>query len=90
MSYGLYIEEKGCWVSEYDPNGNGGAGHVKLAFESALARRFDTSAAAVMCWGQQSTLVPLRDDGKPNRPLTAWTVTIKEILPCRAPGRSEP
>lgn len=35
--------------------------------------------AAIQAWRAQSRTTPLRDDGKPNRPLTAFTVTIEEM-----------
>jgi hypothetical protein len=41
--------------------------------------RFADLAAAVACWKRQSTVRPLRPDGKPNRPLTAFTITFDQV-----------
>jgi hypothetical protein len=45
----------------------------------AWALRFENGGDAMRFWRQQSILQPLRDDGKPNRPLTAFTVEIGEL-----------
>jgi hypothetical protein len=37
---------------------------------------FPDSIAAFEFWKTQSKTVPLRPDGKPNRPLTAWTIQL--------------
>ena len=44
------------------------------------ALKFETWPAAFEFWKQQSRRCPLRMDGKPNRPLTAFTVTIEPIV----------
>jgi hypothetical protein len=41
--------------------------------------RFDNMAAAFECWKRQSTVQPLRPDGRPNRPLTAYTITFETV-----------
>lgn len=38
-----------------------------------------SQAAAMECWKTQSTVQPLRDDGQPNRPLTAYNVVIEKV-----------
>lgn len=43
-----------------------------------LAMTFDSFAAALEYWKRQSTVRPLRPDGKPNRPFTAWSVEIEQ------------
>lgn len=50
-------------------------GLVELTHVMEDARRFDTIGALFECWKEQSIKVPLRPDGKPNRPLTAYTIT---------------
>ena len=39
---------------------------------------FPSFRAAWECWKTQSTVVPERPDGQPNRPLTAYTVEIRK------------
>jgi hypothetical protein len=40
------------------------------------ALRFPDAAAAMECWRQQSVAMPLRPDGRPNRPLTAYSIEV--------------
>jgi hypothetical protein len=40
---------------------------------------FPTHVEALMFWKTQSTIVPLRPDGKPNRPLTAFSVSVERL-----------
>lgn len=59
------------------------AGNITTTDDPAKARRFRTKTAAFLYWRQESKLRPRRPDGKPNRPLTAFTV---EILPADDPA----
>lgn len=43
------------------------------------ALKFDSFKDAVATWQTQSTKVPLRPDGEPNRPLTAYTVSPVKV-----------
>ena len=38
--------------------------------------KFADMSEAFECWKRQSTVCPLRADGKPNRPLTAFSITF--------------
>lgn len=73
------------WVAEYDPDWTpddapeGVSGLVCLSEEVADALRFRDPAAAIRTWQMQSVTVPLRADGRPNRPLTAFTVELARI-----------
>ena len=44
----------------------------------ARARTFPTVADAMAYWSRESRLRPTRPDGKPNRPLTAYTVEVAD------------
>lgn len=72
IEYGKYLE----WA---DPDANDGMGDDRWSNDIAKARRFDSFTAAMECWRQQSRVRPFRDDGKPNRPLTAYSVTPEQI-----------
>lgn len=48
--------------------------------DPAEALHFATAAAAIAAWRVQSTVVPVRADGRPNRPLTAYTVSVEELV----------
>jgi hypothetical protein len=66
----------GEYLVEYNPNANGGRGDLKTSADRADARRFPTAGDAMEFWRQQSKRRPYRPDGKPNRPLTAFSVEI--------------
>lgn len=59
----------GCDVDAYD-----GLGFAELTADVTKAKTFPNAAAAMAYWRRQSTVRPLRADGKPNRPLTAYTM----------------
>lgn len=65
---------EGAYVSEFDPDTLDGRGHVGWTTDPAKAMRFADIGAAMTAWRMPSTTHPLRDDGKPNRPMTAFTV----------------
>lgn len=45
------------------------------------AKTFTTMADALEYWRRQSVYIPLRPDGKPNRPFTAFSVEIIDAVP---------
>jgi hypothetical protein len=61
------------------PDRFGGRGEVTLTDDLDAARKFASFQDVMECWKTQSKVVPLRDDGKPNRPLTAFTVQPHKI-----------
>lgn len=92
MSYGMRIVgltghavhggdqvPEGFWVSSYDPEANDGQGDVSWTADPAAALRFDRAGDAMVAWRAVPTARPVRPDGLPNRPLTAFTVEILEI-----------
>lgn len=69
----------GGYVAEFDPDGYSGRGNLRLTRDPASAIKFHDFVAAVEYWKQQSIEKPLRPDGKPNRPLTAYTVEMVKV-----------
>jgi hypothetical protein len=72
----------GEYLVDYDPDREGVSpdGEPMLAVLRTTprleeARRY-TPEEAFECWRRKSTRWPRRPDGKPNRPLTAFTVTM--------------
>lgn len=60
-----------------DVDAREGFGLAELTGDIAKALTWPTAVAAIEAWQQQSTVKPLRlHDGKPNRPLTAYTVEL--------------
>lgn len=67
VEFGPYLE----WS---DPDADRGRGAEKWTDDIAHAKRFASFMDAMDCWKAQSTVVPFRPDGRPNRPLTAYSV----------------
>lgn len=78
----------GAWLESYDPDltetqaraivargftGPDG-GLVTVTADPARAKRFGSAAEALREWRRVSRRVPRRADGRPNRPLSAFTV----------------
>ena len=62
------------WVKACDVDAENGRGRIEFTPHRADAMPFADFLSAMEFWKRQSTVTPLRDDGKPNRPLTAYTV----------------
>ena len=72
----------GTWLREFDPDAGPlphPTGFADDTSDPALALRFDSAADALAFAQTQSTRTPLRPDGQPNRPLTAFTVAIERL-----------
>jgi hypothetical protein len=72
-------EADGKYIESFDPlwNQNGlGVGHLVVTEDDKKALVFEDAKRALEFWKQQSPTVPIRPDGKPNRPLTAFTVVL--------------
>jgi hypothetical protein len=67
------------WLRTFDHEAFDGRGHGEFTEDPERAMLFATSADAMRFWQRQSTVKPLRPDGKPNRPLTALTVVIEPL-----------
>lgn len=66
----------GQWLVEFDHDADDGLGAGTFTDDPALAMRFKNISDALEFWKRTSTVRPRRADGKPNRPLTATTVTF--------------
>lgn len=69
----------GDYLEWSDPDARHGRGDNRWTGDLAKAKRFPSFAAASVCWKAQSKVRPLRSDGKPNRPMTAFSVTIEQV-----------
>lgn len=68
----------GQYVVSFDPDAYDGRGYLVTTKDKRKALRFDSPSAAMTFYQRQSTVHPLRkSDGRPNRPLTAFTVTLE-------------
>lgn len=63
------------WLESFEDSPDG-RGRAVITPHRERAMVFDSFAQAFDYWRQESKFQPLRSDGKPNRPLTAYTVEI--------------
>lgn len=75
---GLPSGVDGQYVKSYTADGNEGRGDLVLTRHRGQAKRYPSKLAAMSEWKRVSSTHPTRDDGRPNRPLTAFTVTVIE------------
>lgn len=68
--------DKPTWIKSADVEAFDGRGDATLTTDLHEALQFPDAGAALDFWKAQSQIRPLRDDGLPNRPLTAFTVEI--------------
>jgi hypothetical protein len=75
---GESTEFDGKWLAEYDPTRQGRSpdgrpmiAHVRVVDDPKNAMVFPTTSEAFQCWQKEDGI---RDDFKPNRPLTAFSV----------------
>jgi len=69
------------YLQKYDTSKSDehGYGQLSVTHDIRKAMKFIDMIEALSFWKQQSTLVPYRPDGKPNRPLTSFTITFETV-----------
>lgn len=67
------------YVKAFDPDAHDGRGHAAFTPHQADALQFDSHKEVFEFWRQTSTVLPVRPDGKPNRPLTAYTCEFLKV-----------
>lgn len=68
----------GQYVKGYTPDGHDGQGDLVLTRHRGQARRYPSTQEAMAELRRVSATHPLRADGKPNRPLSAFSVSIED------------
>lgn len=76
---GAYCPHIGQYLESFDFDAEGGRGYGVFTKDKTKALLFDTSAEAWAFWNTIPESKPKRDDGAPNRPLTALTVIIQPL-----------
>lgn len=74
-----HLGPEGQYLCYYDPDAFDGGGSAEFTTEIINAKRFDSINKALDFWRKQSSVKPLRSDGRPNRPLTAFSVSIEQF-----------
>jgi len=69
----------GEWLFSFDANAHQGRGEAQFTPNINKAMRFASFQEAANFWKTQSIVRPRRPDGKPNRPLTAFSMTIDPV-----------
>lgn len=67
-------EHTGRWLVDYDPHHNDGEGRIVTTPHRSQARVFDSLLDVMELVREPHGL---RTDGKPNRPITAYTLNIE-------------
>lgn len=64
----------GQYLETFDVEAHDGRGFATFTDDEAKAMKFTDFSEAVETWRTQSKVRPLREDGMPNRPLTAFSM----------------
>jgi hypothetical protein len=67
------------YLAAFDPEAGDGWGDATFTDALADAMRFADVAEAYRFLGTRPAARPIRPDGKPNRPLTAFTMTFDHV-----------
>jgi hypothetical protein len=67
------------YLKRYDPEAHDGRGDATFTNDKNEAIRFASLIDAWIFWKQVPKSRPVRQDGEPNRPLTAFTITIEPM-----------
>lgn len=76
---GMYLMEYDPDQSGVDPNGNPMLAHIACTSDPLQAKRYVDLMALRDDWARVSKTQPIRPDGGPNRPLTAFTITPVQV-----------
>jgi hypothetical protein len=71
-----YDAGKWGYLKSYDPEAHAGRGNAEFTDDADKAMTFPDRRGALACYQQVPKNHPVRDDGKPNSPLTAYTIVI--------------
>lgn len=76
---GQYLVEYDPDRPGVDPDGSPMLAHIVASPDIERAKKFPSAREAMEEWRRISRSVPTRPDGKPNRPLTAFTVEVEKV-----------
>lgn len=79
LANGLHSHFDGEYLTTFDPEFMDGFGKANTTKEIADARIFNDLADVMAFWKTRSTVKPTRSDGRPNRPLTAFSIEPVKI-----------
>jgi hypothetical protein len=76
---GLPCPVAGQWLKSYDPEAHDGQGDAVFTDKIQEAWVFSSMTDALATWRAVPKARPFRPDGKPNRPLTTFTVEFSKL-----------
>lgn len=76
IGVGKTIFNQPCYLASFDVDAHHGRGDAKFTDNPDKAMRFETPGELFAAWKTQSKVKPLREDGEPNRPLTAFHIEV--------------
>jgi hypothetical protein len=79
LANGQKTDVEGWYLADYTPDGYDGLGDAVMTPRKRQAKRYPTMIDATEHWRSVSKTHPVRRDGKPNRPLTAFTIEIEQV-----------
>ena len=71
-----------AYLKSYDVDAYAGIGTAELTWDIDQALLWDSPGELLETWRTRSSVRPTRGDGRPNRPLTSYTIS-----PIQVPGR---
>ena len=77
---GLDDKAGALYLRYWDVEAHDGRGVAEWTYDIAKAYLFSSSIDAARVWKLVPVCRPLREDGKPNRPLTAFSVIIEDLV----------
>jgi hypothetical protein len=80
LANGMHCTTDGQWLKSFDPDAHAGRGDAVFTDRIEHALKFASKVDAMAFWNTQSKVRPLRPDGRPNKPLTAFTVEIETLV----------
>lgn len=66
-----------CWLAGFDVEAHDGMGEAWYTEYPQAALTWPDTASAMAAWRSVPEARPVRDDGRPNRPLAALTVELE-------------
>lgn len=81
---GRALPHDGEYLKDFDFEAHGGVGDIALTPNLDEAKQFATFVDAWLFWRTVPKCKPIREDGKPNRPLTAANWEFKQVDSVRA------
>lgn len=77
---GIGVEAEGDYfLQDFDVDAFDGIGGFDGTHDINLAMKFASPHDVMLVWRSQSTVMPIRLDGRDNRPLTALTITPRKV-----------